>query len=396
MLPAGKRGGPITEIPSGLLCPAHHKQGGIMKESGHRFLKQLRCLCLMGVIALGLISIVGSNGGDGGETAETDNVDGEEGLVVEVYDASKVYPGTTLLADSYNARIIEVDMSGEIVWEYDIPEEIAPGATIGVEADLLDSGNIQFISGSGIYEITRAGEVVWSYPENKISHDADRLSDGNIIYVYGNNDTEDDAQVKEIDSNGTTVWEWYAKEYYLDRFGDVSCQGWTHANGVQRLANDHTLISLRNFYLTTIVDENGDIVREYDWSSFGDDTDPHEPVMLATGNLLVCLQNDSPYQAVEIDADTGDTVWTYSHSSPLRTARDCDRLPNGNTLIVAVKNNDTTSGDTDPEKIDESTIIEVTDEGEVVWQLTLQAISADGTPGYFYKALRIGNEYTND
>jgi hypothetical protein len=313
-----------------------------------------------------------------------------EDLVVEVYVPDKVYPGTTLLGEAHdpdNPRIIEVSMTGEILWEYKIPDEYAGFAAGGIEAQSLDNGNIlALFPTEGIFEITRGGDIVWSYLQAKVSHDADRLSNGNVIHVFGHDDQIADAQVTEIDEDGNIVWQWYAKDYYLDRFGEVYNQGWTHTNAVQRLENSNTLISLRNFYLTTIVDQGGSIVSEYDWSVFGQDTDPHDPVLLPNGNLLVCLQNDSPYQAVEVNLETGQTVWTYTHNSPLRTARDCDRLPNGNTLIVAVK--DTSN---DESAVDESTLIEVTQEGEVVWQLTLAGVSADLAPGYFYKAERIGS-----
>ena len=267
----------------------------------------------------------------------------------------------------------------------------------GGDLDLLDDGKMQLVvRNSGIWEIERSGNHQLVHPETKISHDADRLSNGNLIYVYGAGDTESDIQVKEVVPGGKTEWEWRAADYYADRFKDVDDEGWTHINGVQRLANGHTLVSLRNFYLTVILDENGDIAYEIDWSIYGADTDPHEPVMLPSGNILVCLQNNSPYQAVEWDPDLKDHVWTYSHATPMRTSRDCDRLPNGNTLIVGVKNNDTTPQDTDENKIDESMMIEVTEAGEVVWQMTLAGVSADKSPGRFYKALRIGDIYHND
>lgn len=325
------------------------------------------------------------------------------GLVVEVYVPGKVYPGTTLLGDTHdpnNPRIIEVNMSGEIVWQYNVnATQLGIGA---IEAELLGNNNIQATLSNGIFEISRGtdgnadGEIVWSYLTDKISHDADRLPGGRILYVFGHKDQKSDAQVTEIDMNGDVKWEWYAKDHYLDRFGSQGTAdgGWAHTNGVQRLEDDSTLISMRNFYLTTVVDENGEIDWEYDWSEFGDDVDPHEPVLLSSGNLLVCLQNDSPYQAVEVNPLTEEIVWSYTHPSGLRTARDCDRLPNGNTLILAVQydgpNERTYDGD------DESTIIEVTPEGEIVWQLTLKGYAADLSPGFFFKAERIGAESTTD
>jgi len=334
-------------------------------------------------------------------TVQTD--DDRTGLVVEVYVPDKVYPGTTLLGDILNSRVVEVSMEGDILWEYELPEEYADIGQSAIEAERLDNDNIQALfPGTGIFEISRGGDgnqdgdIVWSYLNPKMSHDADRLADGNVLYVFGSNDQKTDTQVREIDTAGRTVWQWKAWEHYEQRFGELGTDdgGWAHTNGVQRLENGTTLISMRNFYLTSVVDRDGEVAWEYDWSRFGDDTDPHEPVLLAGGNLLVCLQNDSPYQAVELNPQTDEIVWTYTHPTGMRTARDCDRLPNGNTLIVAVRHDGPSSLSYDDD--DESTIIEVTPEGEVVWQLTLKGYPADRQPGYFYKAERIGAESTRD
>ena len=81
---------------------------------------------------------------------------------------------------------------------------------------------------------------------------------------------------------------------------------------------------------------------------------------------------------VEIDRSTGTIVWQYARDG-LRTTRDADRLPNGNTLIVGVLS---TTGD--------SVIFEVTPEGEVVWQLKVKDTPTGTRPGWFYKAERIG------
>jgi hypothetical protein len=47
-------------------------------------------------------------------------------LAVDIYKSDMAWDGTTLLADNHNSskrRIIEVNMSGEIVWEYVVPEK---------------------------------------------------------------------------------------------------------------------------------------------------------------------------------------------------------------------------------------------------------------------------------
>ena len=54
-----------------------------MKKAGAMFIKNLRYLCLVGVIALGLMTIVGTGGGGGGGGPSVGTVIGPEGGVVE-------------------------------------------------------------------------------------------------------------------------------------------------------------------------------------------------------------------------------------------------------------------------------------------------------------------------
>lgn len=301
-------------------------------------------------------------------------------LVVDIYDKEKAYNGTTLLDDHYNNRFIEVNMLGEIIWEYKIPEGMTDAENGAFDAELLDNGNILLnVLGSGVHEIDRDGNIVWSYFVEKVSHDADRLSNGNTLFNFGMNDMKKDANVIEVDLEGNIVWQWFARDAYgIDpEFADSSEGGWAHTNAVQRLDDGTTLVSLRNFNMTVIVDEEGKVVKEYRYDDFGKSY-PHEPEMLDNGNLLVCLQAESPYQVAEFDPEQK-MVWTYA-DPVLRTTRDCNRLPNGNTLIVSV--------DTSVPR-GESVIFEVTPEGEIVWELRMKNIPLDKGPGWFFKAERV-------
>lgn len=95
--------------------------------------------------------------------------------------------------------------------------------------------------------------------------------------------------------------------------------------------------------------------------------------------------------AVEIDRDTKEEVWAYANTR-LRTTRDCDRLPNGNNLIVAVDNGGTNGVLSD----DYSTMLEVTSGGEIVWRMTANKKDvAAQPPGYFYKAERLYDGWTS-
>ena len=313
---------------------------------------------------------------------------GEGELFVDVYDPVKACNGTTLFADLHPGqppRIVEVDMAGVVVWEFVVPPALSKHRDPGFDVEALPSGNVVFVPpGNGIYEVNRDGRIVWRHLDPEVSHDADRLPSGNTLYVFGDNDDVDDLHVKEIDASGNLVWSWSAGPAFdVDPYIGIDDGGWTHVNAVTRLENGNTLVNLRNFDLTVEVSPSGEVVWSMDWTTLFEATPergtygPHEPEILPDDRLLICLQWDSPYQVVEIDRTTGDFIWSYFRDG-LRTTRDADRLPNGNTLIVGVL-----------QSSENSVIFEITPAGEVVWELKLVDFPVGRRPGWFYKAQRI-------
>ena len=115
-------------------------------------------------------------------------------------------------------------MLGEVIWQYVLPEDFKPYTNPGPDVELLSNGNILFVlPGKGVVEINRSGDVVWSHMDAKISHDADRLPNGNTLYAYGNRDETEDAQAKEVTTLGEFVWAWYAKEdFNKEPYRDMS------------------------------------------------------------------------------------------------------------------------------------------------------------------------------
>jgi len=295
---------------------------------------------------------------------------------VDIYDPGKAYKGTTLLPDNHiqgRPRVVEVDMGGKVVWEYRLPSHISQYTNPGFDVEPLANDNILLVlPRKGVIEIDRRGNTVWEYSDPNVSHDADRLPNGNTLVVFGNNDELEDAQVKEVDRDGRIVWSWHAKDHF-DRkpFNEVYNQGWTHANAASRLSNGNTLISLRNFHLIVEVDPGGDVVRPI---GKGILRHQHDPVMLDNGNVLIA-DHTRPQSAIELDPATNEIVWSYEMTdSSTWPVRDADRLPNGNTLITGT-----------------TKIVEVTPDGEVVWQLSLKGATFKGREGAargFYKATR--------
>ncbi|MBI2900966.1 MAG: aryl-sulfate sulfotransferase [Planctomycetes bacterium] len=343
-----------------------------------------------------LAVMAGCGGGDSGGTSGA--ATGDPRIVVDVYDASKAYNGTTFFATNYDntPRIIRVDMTGNVVWEYVLPDYMLAAGQIAVDAEYLPDSNSVLIVASrvGVFEVDYEDPSIlkFSFLTAEISHDADRLANGNTLFVYGHDDVEGvNTQVTEVDSLGNVVWSWRAWEHAeFDSFSGTFNGGWVHANAVQRLPNGNTLISLRNFQMTVTVDHTpaGNVVEIFDWDAAGYGVCyPHEPEFIpgTPPHVLVALQNESSFQAVEIEWPSGTVVWTYAWDGPLSSfmpTRDADRLPNGNTLLQSLVTID---------GVKDSVIVEVTPSGEIVWQMRLVGYAENGTPGFIYKAQRVGS-----
>ena len=298
-------------------------------------------------------------------------------FVVDISVPEKIWAGTTLLADNHDLtrpRIIEVNRLGEIVWEYPLADGLKSYTNPGWDIELLPNGNIlTVLPRFGVYEINRDKQVVWKYLDSKVSHDTDRLGNGNTLIAFGAYDTAGDAQVKEIDPAGNRVWSWYAKDVFTGaEYTAISNEGWTHTNAVSRLDSGNTLISLRNFNVIAEVDQEGKLVRTI---GKGVLVNQHDPLVLPNGNILVA-NHGTPHEVIELDP-AGAIVWRF----PVRErasipVRDANRLPNGNTLIT-----------------ESDRIVEVTKDKQIVWQFRLttppftdkMSSSSKG----FYKAERI-------
>jgi outer membrane protein assembly factor BamB len=273
--------------------------------------------------------------------------------------------------DLSSPRIIEVNMLGEVVWQYRVPPELKDYTNPGFDIEPLSDGNVLFVlPRNGVYEIDRTGKTVWKYLDVKVSHDADRLSNGNTLIAYGNMDTMSDAQAKEVNRQGQVVWSWYARDHFnKPPYNSISLEGWTHTNSVTRLPNGNTLISLRNFHLIAEVDSKGSVVRTIGEGML---KHQHDPEMLASGNILMA-DHAEPQRAIEVESGTNRIVWEFK--VPRQLVRDANRLANGNTLITG-----------------STVIIEATTDGEVVWRLNLKGITMalNEAPGRgFYKAERL-------
>jgi outer membrane protein assembly factor BamB len=102
------------------------------------------------------------------------------------HNADRLANGNTILADSNNNRILEVDPYGEIVWTY----HPSGGESMNWprDADVLDNGNVLIVDSrkGRVIELTRSGETVWEFRISILGtltqpYEADLLNNGNML-----------------------------------------------------------------------------------------------------------------------------------------------------------------------------------------------------------------------
>jgi hypothetical protein len=127
-------------------------------------------------------------------------------------DAERLGNGNTLIAEAGPGRVIEVNSSGHIVWNYTLfrsPEPEEWEDRDPQDADRLPNGNTLItVSPKGnhrVIEVDPSGEIVWETERFLVTNpiDAERLLNGNTLIVdWGR-------QVIEVDIEGRflrTVW----------------------------------------------------------------------------------------------------------------------------------------------------------------------------------------------
>lgn len=323
-------------------------------------------------------------------------------FVITGYSPNCAFGGTVLFADVTDGdapMIYEIAMTGRLVWKYDIVGGVgtildAKERRLHKPMDVarLDNGNTLFgLKEYGIFEVDRAGNTVWKHLDDGVSHDVDRLPDGNTLFVRGWRAHGED-QFREVDRDGRIVWSWTGVEQYAEPVfrpqaeaesatqGDETdpgavapgYEGWIHPNAVTRLTDGTTMLSLRNFHRIVFVDRGGAVLRTVPVPFV------HDPEIQDNGNILAL----APTWGV-IEYAQGRPIWRMTAQDWLDrygvenvwNVRDANRLPNGNIFI--------TSG---------SRLLEIDPSGRPVWQLVNTKVEAKASSQAqaFFKAQRIG------
>jgi hypothetical protein len=208
----------------------------------------------------------------------------------------------TLIADTGNNRVIEVDAEDNVVWNSD-DITLSDGSSLSfpTDADLLANDNV-LIADSGnhrVIEIDRTGNVVWQFGETGAPGDddahlsgpfnADCLDNGNILIADSGNN-----RIIEVDSGGNAVWE----------YRPVGPDALDWPRDADRLADGNVLITDSRNNRIIEVTPQGNVV----WSYATGLSLPFDADRLQNGNNLIADSMNG--RVIEVNA-AGEVVWEY-------------------------------------------------------------------------------------
>lgn len=312
---------------------------------------------------------------------------------VTFYDSLRSYNGVTLFTPKLGKGAWLIDMLGRLVNYWETLYQPACDAQLLPNGNLLYMGKVSNgplgdLEGAGgiLLELDWDNKLVWRYEDPYLHHTFCRIGNGNTVVVKwvkvpdaiaarvrggisgtGKNGVMWGDALQEVTPSGEVVWEWIAYEH-LDTKVDIICplcphDTWPHTNACVELPDGDILTSFMKTNTIAIIDKKtGDV--KWRWGA-SELAHQHSAAMLDNGNILVFDNGLHAYgfpaglsRVLEINLTTNKMVWAYEAGQAATqfyssTMGNCQRLPNGNTLIC-----ESTTG----------RIFEVNSKQELLWQ----------------------------
>ncbi|HLK36101.1 MAG TPA: PQQ-binding-like beta-propeller repeat protein [Polyangiaceae bacterium] len=296
------------------------------------------------------VALVAACGGTASSSAE------ETGSVSEALSGHRGFNrrGNILISDQFNNRVVEIDPSGRVVWQFGLgPTDLSPNSLIGVN-DAQRVGSLTLAAGTGVPAaepplepgltdgfadnrvvlIDEAGKIVWQYGQFGVTGSGDNELNTPVQATFLPNDDifiADQGNQRIIEVSVFTkkiVW-----QYGQTGLSGVGADQLNNPNSAELLANGHVLIADENNNRAIEVDRAKNIVATF--TAGGTVSGAAFASRLVNGDTLITDSNNS--RIVEVDK-SDNVVWQYltngdpnSNSAPLPTR--AVRLRNGNTLI---------------------------------------------------------------
>ena len=328
---------------------------------------------------------------------------------VVTYDPARATNGYTLYTSGEGQRAVLVSMTGEVLHEWSLPFSAIWDETASVrkprpdemihynKAYLYPNGDLLAIYealgdtpwGYGLAKMDKDSRLIWKYLAHA-HHDLDVGPDGNIYLLTQEIShkivdrwrhlrppriddfvvvlSPDGQELKKVSMLDALVNSPYAR--LLNTVAWYSKDDYTHANAIElvdeaaamRLSGQpgrQVLVSMRELGAIGLLDLDREV---FTWAARGPWIGQHDPDLLPNGNMLLFdnvgdFSDRGDSRVIEFNPKTYEIVWSYAGStnqpfhSILRS--DQERLANGNTLIT---------------ESDGGRLLEVTRDGEIVWE----------------------------
>lgn len=295
------------------------------------------------------------------------------------HNEGKVQNGRVAFVATGEERVVEVDLNGNITWDYKIPKKfINPQFSISRGPDIKwikeNDSFLVTVPKLGVFQIGRNKEILWFYLTNDISHDADLLDDGSVIFVNGW-DEIGDTIITHIDKDKKLIKKYTASDLSIKPESQIYMrEGNTHINAITYFGEDRFMVSIRNYHRISMYDK-GQIVWEIRNAFL-----THDPVLIDERVFYAHRERrrqknrfDQSIVKYNLLSNQRSTIWSAPDEgwTPLRTL---EYLDNGNLLITG-----------------SSKIGQVTLSGELVWEIDFkdfehQARKTSRTSNTIYKA----------
>lgn len=210
------------------------------------------------------------------------------------HSAERLPDGSTLVSDTANDRVFQVDAAGNMIWSSDGwgngSGTLSDGSHLRYpnDVEVLEDGSLLITDRNNdrVIEVTWDGTILWQYGVLDRPHNADRLVNGNTLVCNSEADL-----VIEVDRAGRQVW----------TFGQDIELNWPR--DADRLPDGNTLVTDTRNGRVLEVTPDGKIV----WS-FGGLSLPYEADRLNNGNTLIADNNHK--RVIEVNP-AGEIVWSF-------------------------------------------------------------------------------------
>lgn len=243
-------------------------------------------------------------------------------------------------ADYSGGKVLIYTPDGKIEWEY----SPAPSCN---DLWVLPSGNLLFVTGHGVKEVTREKKVVFDYNSKSEIYACQRLANGNTFVGECNS-----GKLLEVAPDGKIV-----KEVKL--LPDGKDGGHAFIRNARRLDNGNFLVAYYGAAVVKEHDPDGKVVLEIPAAG-----GPHSCIRLPNGNTLVaCGDAKGGPRVFEVDKTGKTVVWEVKATElpgvTFKFLTGLQRLANGNTVITNWVGHN--NAGTPPH------IIEITPDKKVAW-----------------------------